>query len=379
MQEILNHPHLQYLNQSFKDAKRELRLVGGCVRDIMLDQTPKDIDLCTDATPDEMKTIAMDNGINVIPTGLQHGTLTFVIEGTPYEITTLRIDIETDGRHAEVAFTRSFEEDAARRDLTINAMSMDFAGNVFDYFGGSIDLQRNIILFVGDAETRIREDYLRILRYFRFAARFGSCMDSETLDIIENTCMGLDQISRERVWMEMTKLFTYKGAYDVLRVMEDRGVLAAIGLPELTSAYASADSPEAYVASFFYKDPIRVRNFCNSWKMSAAETDQICWIAHTAHYPINEADVRAFINLDNVSPAWIVSAIQLLYGKSNLGLADYTHTYQRVVFPIKGQDLLNLGMKPGKWIGQVLSMMQDTWRSSNYTLTKEKLLEMIKV
>ena len=191
---------IKKLDKVFKNNKYELRIVGGAVRDLALGKTPKDIDLATDATPDEMMTILDKSGIRHIPSGLEHGTITAILDNEPFEITTLRADKETDGRHAEVEFVKSWEEDAKRRDLTYNAMSMDMEGKVYDYFDGMDDLQDKVSKFVGDADERIKEDYLRILRYFRFQGRLSTpTWDKDTLKAISSNVKGLQKISAERV------------------------------------------------------------------------------------------------------------------------------------------------------------------------------------
>jgi tRNA nucleotidyltransferase/poly(A) polymerase len=172
LQHCLNDD-LRQLRKLFQHYGFDLRIVGGAVRDIMCGQTPKDIDLCTNAYPDEAIKIYTDQEIRFEPTGIDHGTISVIMNGETYEITSLRYDTETDGRHAKVTFTRLWYEDLARRDLTINAMSMSFDGVLDDPYGGRDDLQNNVVQFVGDAGARIQEDYLRILRYFRFAGRFG--------------------------------------------------------------------------------------------------------------------------------------------------------------------------------------------------------------
>ena len=164
---------LKALRAQFVAAGFDLRLVGGVVRDTIASIPAKDIDLCTDATPEQQIEIYHRYGYRAIPTGLQHGTITVVLDSVPYEITSLRIDVKTDGRHAEVEFTNDWHADLARRDLTINAMAMTFDGEVIDPFGGQQDLQDRVVRFVGDAEQRIQEDYLRILRCIRFMGRFG--------------------------------------------------------------------------------------------------------------------------------------------------------------------------------------------------------------
>ena len=167
-------PGVKALDKAMKGAGYEVRIVGGAVRDLVLGKEPKDIDMATNATPDEMMKVFDAAGIRYEPTGLQHGTITVILDGEPIEITTLRIDAETDGRHAEVEFTKDWKLDAERRDLTYNAMSVDLNGNLFDYFGGVDDIRDKVTRFVGNAEERIKEDYLRILRYFRFQGRMNS-------------------------------------------------------------------------------------------------------------------------------------------------------------------------------------------------------------
>ena len=222
---------IKKLDKVFKSNKYELRIVGGAVRDLAVGKTPKDIDLATDATPDEMIAMLDKASIRYKPTGLEHGTITAILDNEPFEITTLRADKETDGRHAEVEFVRSWEEDAKRRDLTYNAMSMDMEGNVFDYFDGMDDLQDKVSNFVGDADERIKEDYLRILRYFRFQGRLSTpSWNEDTLKAISSNAKGLQNISSERIWQEMSKVLAGNNVANVLTHMTKSGVSKVIGL-----------------------------------------------------------------------------------------------------------------------------------------------------
>ena len=179
----------------FKALNGEARFVGGCVRDILLGQKPGDIDITTPWQPESVMKRLQAAGLSVHPIGIDHGTVLAVTEDKlgQYEITTLRKDVETDGRHAVVAFTQSYREDALRRDLTFNAMSLDQAGNLYDYFQGIEDLEAGHVRFVGDARSRIQEDRLRILRYFRFYARYGATPpDAETRDALISEVHGID-------------------------------------------------------------------------------------------------------------------------------------------------------------------------------------------
>lgn len=215
---------------AFRD-KHEIRVVGGCVRDVLSNRTPKDWDMCTTATPEETFKILDDAGLRPYDMSNGHGTICFAYENDVIEITTLRVDEKTDGRHAQVRFVNDFKLDAARRDFTINAMSMDRNYKVYDYFRGQDDLLNQRIRFVGDADARIKEDYLRILRYYRFVGRFSSYdkIDRETAAAIFRNHNGLKQISGERIWMEMQQIFGFNDA-NLLFTMKCNGVIDVLGI-----------------------------------------------------------------------------------------------------------------------------------------------------
>jgi len=225
-------PELKRLGDIFQKRGYQLRLVGGVVRDLLLGNKPKDIDLATECTPENMVKIFVQENIKYIPTGLHHGTITAHINSTDFEITTLRIDRVTDGRHAEVEFTTDWMVDAERRDLTINAMSLGFDGTLYDYFDGERHLQEEKVIFVGDPVKRITEDYLRILRYFRFYGRIApeaDKHDAATLEAIHSTAVGLKGISAERIRGEMNKIIIGNHAPHLLKVICELGVAKYIG------------------------------------------------------------------------------------------------------------------------------------------------------
>ena len=207
----------------------ETRLVGGAVRDLALGLQAGDLDLATTAPPEEVTRRARAAGFKVAPTGLAHGTVTLVLDGEKLETTTLREDVETDGRHAKVAFGRDFVADASRRDFTINALSLSADGRVHDAFGGLADLAKGRVRFIGDASARIREDYLRILRFFRFSARFGEgALDREGLAAAIRERAGLERLSRERVRSEVLKLIVAPHAGAVVKAMGEAGFLEPV-------------------------------------------------------------------------------------------------------------------------------------------------------
>ena len=218
----------------------EARFVGGCVRDALLGMSPLesdaiDIDIATDRTPDEMKALFDTAGIRWIATGEAHGTLTAIEDGLVTECTTLRADVETDGRHAEVRFTRNWDEDWRRRDFTINALYADHNGTLIDPVGGQKDLAAGLVRFIGDPAERIKEDALRILRFFRFSARFAATFDAVAMEAIRAHTDLLYILSKERIWSELGRTFHARRAPDALKAADAAGVLAHLlpGAPRL--------------------------------------------------------------------------------------------------------------------------------------------------
>ena len=229
---ILKRGPLARALQALNGDGEETRLVGGAVRDLILGMTVEDFDLASTARPDEVIRRAGAAGFKVATTGLSHGTVTLIMDGQPIETTTLREDVETDGRHAKVAFGRDFSADARRRDFTINALSLSADGRVHDPVGGLDDLAAGRVRFIGEADVRIREDYLRILRFFRFSARFGEgAVDAVGLSAAIRNRFAIANLSRERVRAEILKLIIAPHADAVVRTMGESGILQqALGL-----------------------------------------------------------------------------------------------------------------------------------------------------
>ena len=252
----LHHPGTQALMQVLEGAGHTALFVGGCVRNALLGVSVSDVDVATDATPETVSTLAQAAGFKPVPTGIDHGTVTIVAEGKPHEVTTFRRDVETDGRRAVVAFSDRIEDDAQRRDFTMNALYADRHGAVIDPLNGLPDLLARRVRFVGDPETRIREDYLRILRFFRFHACYGDPeggIDPEGLAACAALAEGLDGISKERITAELRKLLTAGDPSPAVAAMFQAGVLArvlpgadprALGpLVHLETGHLDADPP----------------------------------------------------------------------------------------------------------------------------------------
>ena len=370
--DILN-PALEKLDNVFKKNKFEIRIVGGAVRDIALGKSPKDIDLATDATPDEMITMLDKANIRHKPTGLEHGTITAIIDGEPFEITTLRADVSTDGRHADVEFIRNWKEDAQRRDLTYNAMSLDFDGNLYDYFNGMDDLQDKVSNFVGDANERIKEDYLRILRYFRFQSKLDSPKwDKDTLVAIKDNAKGLPQISVERIWQEMGKLLVGNSVVDTLAYMGKTGVADVIQLPiknaKKLNDYKNNKNPIIALAIL-----VDDTTLANTWKLSNAEGQDLKFYVTHKNKPLTKEQAEHLV-IDGMDKE---DVINLLIIQKQDKLISYIEQFQTPEFPITGNDLIQHGMVPGPNLGDTLTKLKDLWKKSNYKLSADELLNAI--
>ena len=365
-------PAIRKLDKVFKDNQHEVRIVGGAVRDIALGKTPKDIDFATDATPTEMMTMLDKAGIKHKPTGLEHGTLTAIIDKEPFEITTLRADKETDGRRADVEFVRSWEEDAKRRDLTYNAMSMDIDGKIYDYNGGMDDLQDKVSKFVGDPSERIKEDFLRILRYFRFQAKLDSPKwDENTIKAISDNAGGLRQISVERIWQEMSKLLISTNAEEALTWMVKTGVAKVIGLDNINPAnVVNSAGPIIALAKLLDSSDI-----ASEWKMSNEEKNMLDFLIMHKN---DNIDIKKAQDL-------VVKGIDKAHLLAWANMHDKKDVYNAMVkfeapeFPVNGKDLLAMGYRAGPQLGKMLNDLQDKWMKSGYKLDKEELLKKVPV
>ena len=227
----LAQPGTQALCGALEAAGYRALFVGGCVRNALLGVSVADVDIATDARPETVTRLAEAAGLRVVPTGIEHGTVTVIAGGVPHEVTTFRRDVETDGRRAVVAYAQDVAEDAARRDFTMNALYADLRGNVIDPLGGLPDLVARRLRFVGDAHQRIREDYLRILRFFRFHAHYGDPgqgMDADALAASAELAEGVDGLSRERIGSEIRKLLAAPDPAPAVAAMAQAGVLARV-------------------------------------------------------------------------------------------------------------------------------------------------------
>lgn len=371
----LVNPDLKKLANLYQQYGFEIRIVGGAVRDILMGQKPKDIDLASDATPEESLRILKQEGVKTIETGIEHGTITAHIDGEDYEITTLRIDTETDGRYATVQYTNDWKKDAERRDLTFNAMSLDFDGHLYDYFGGYEDLKAGIAKFVGEPKQRMEEDYLRILRYFRFQGRVSSPeFDKDTLRKIEKMAPGLSKISGERIWAEMSKIFEGKNRNAILNRMASSGVLKEIGLsdPDMNEFYeVIANTKRApLVLASLLRTPSENQELYRHWKYKKSDMLLIDFIIKNRTKQIDEELAKRLRVEFKIDKFYILN---LLEYQGNFDLKQIIKAWRVPDFPVNGNDLMKRGLE-GKDIGNGLKKLLSMWVDSGYTLSKDQLL-----
>ena len=336
------------------------RIVGGAVRDGLLKLPVADVDLAVGMKPEQVIEALRAGGIKAVPTGIKHGTVTAIVDGRGYEITSLRRDVATDGRHAEIAYTEDWREDAARRDFTINALSMDSTGRIYDYFGGEADLAEGRVRFVGDADARVAEDYLRILRFFRFYARFGRTPpDPAALSAIRAGLPGLARLSAERVWHELKGLLAAADPVLALILMRDTGVLREL-LPggaevERVRKLGPAE-PLLRFAALADHAPSYVRVLRLS-RAEAAMLEGLC----SAVPPPDADDGELRRALETTLTAHLIGASRLRGDPA--AFQARLAALPRPVFPLRGRDAVAAGVPQGEAVGQALEAVRQWWRA----------------
>ena len=386
----LAEPPVQRLLAALSAANIEARFVGGCVRDALLDIAGGDIDVATPAPPDEVMAALKRAKIKAIPTGLAHGTVTAVIAPRQFEITTLRRDVETDGRHAKVAFDAGWAEDAARRDFTINAIYMASDGTLFDPVGGQADLAAKRVRFVGDAGTRIAEDVLRILRYYRFEARFGAGEgDAAARAACRAAATKLPSLSAERVWRELSRLLAGPDPVRVLTIMRDDGVLAAV-LPEVTrldrleKLVPLSGDPILRLGALIDVDEAGAVGLGERLRLSNAERKRLAGLA--APWPVdpNAGPKAQRLSLYRIGGeryhdlALLIAADGQVTANRLQELLQLAETWSIPRFPLRGADVAALSIVPGPRTGELLAAVRHWWEDSDFTADRAACLAKLK-
>lgn len=374
----LRNPSAQKLSKLYKNFGYQVLFVGGCVRNTILKMPVTDIDLATDAQPEEIIKIAKENNIRFVPTGLAHGTITLIIDNKNYQITTFRTDFDHDGRYAKVEFTESLLLDASRRDLTINALYCNHVGEVIDPLNGLDDIKKQKIKFIGNPNERIKEDNLRILRFFRFQAIYGNKnleIDSIALEACHNHKSKLAALSKERITSELRKILSAPNPLEVIIKMNETGVLNEL------FQKVSIDSLEAYLKTEEkFKININWLGRLLSLQVTQEEESlkltrcEFKFLKQTKSAIENQIHVLEFSYYNGVENGKIYSILQnfrhnIILSKNLLNQINSLATKK---FPITAKDLMP--EISGKKLGEALRSLEDRWIKSNFTLSKKDLL-----
>lgn len=394
--EWLARPQTQAVLRAIEAGGYPARAVGGVVRNALLGLPVADVDIATPAPPEKVMQLATAAGLKAVPTGLEHGTVTIIADRTPFEVTTLRKDIETFGRHARVAFTDDWAADARRRDFTINALYCDRHGTVYDPVGGYPDLVNRRVRFIGDPVQRIREDYLRILRFFRFHALYGTGdFDQSGLEACIAEREGLSRLSAERIREEMLRLIVAPGALQAIETINAAGiadiVLGRRGNIELLSRVIDIEaalgrSPDALLrlAALSCETPEDADALASRWKLSNDQRAQLeaAMFTDPALDPVadlREAKACRFeLSADSFERAYIMA-----WARSGADPRDHSwlSRFQEIQrwrvpeVPFKGADVVALGIPPGPDVGKVLKQFRDWWIDADFPENSEMLQE----
>jgi poly(A) polymerase len=390
-------PPVRRVMRALEDARpNSTRFVGGCVRNALLGEKVADIDIATQLTPVEVEAALRAVGVAVHPTGIEHGTVTAAADNHTFEVTTLRRDVETDGRRAVVAFTQDWGEDAQRRDFRMNALYASLDGELFDPTGGGLaDVRARRVVFVGEAETRIREDYLRILRFFRFNAWYGrGWLNAEGLAACGRLKSGLASISAERIWSETKKLLAARDPAPALTAMAQTGVFAQLypdahGLDLLRTLVGieavrrMPPDPMRRFLSLFSKDGDIVAAAARRLKMSNEERDRLVLSARDAtpvSPSMSPAEIRRMLYQNG--PVLFRDRVMLAWANAG-GTGDWmtlilaASHWVRPILPVTGQDLLAAGIAEGPAVGAALRKLESAWIASDFAAGRYELLNLL--
>lgn len=380
------------LNSIFNaNGADNLRIVGGAVRNFLLNKAISDFDLSCIFSPDKVGQILKENDIKYISIGAKFGTITAIIRGKPYEITSAREDIQTDGRHAVVKYTNDFKVDAGRRDFTFNALYLDFNNNLYDYFDGISDLQKGIVRFIGNPELRIKEDYLRILRFFRFYCYYGTVLDNESLKFSIMYKDKLATLSGERIKAEMFKILLADYPIQTLKIMEKNGILQLItNLDEFNfekleilyslKQFLSEEINSELVLSLLLNKIDDLNILSNRWKLSKKEFNKILYLIKYKNGGVfSQKDIKKILFLED-NKNYLYDLIILNGVMNNIKVEDINinlNFISSLKLPkplVNGDDLEMSGFLNKKEYKKLIDKANEIFIESDFSLNKEDIL-----
>ncbi len=380
------------LQEGFPKEKKTAMFVGGCVRKFLTEEKIDDIDIATSLTTDQIKERFKETEFEVIDSGIKHGTVTLISNNLKLEITTLRKDIKTDGRHAQVEFTNNWQEDSSRRDFTINAIYLDIKGKIFDPQLGTVDLKNKELKFIGDPQKRIEEDYLRIIRYLRFSLEYENETSQETLETIKLNLNGIKNISKERILVELIKILKVKNFIHINRFKILKEIFSLI-FPEFKYIFRLDK----------YRQISEKQNVDYKILLAILLIDQTNNHEYFSHKYKTSNDLKKNLNLISKNfndTNFLKKNLKrniYLFGKKHLmnvnklnycnnkktKLAEYSKIFSIInnfkipEFPYDGNFLRDKGLKEGLIIGQTLELLKNEWLSNNFSISSQKVTEII--
>ena len=386
------------MQEGFPNETVTARFVGGCVRKYLTNNEIDDIDIATILTSEEIIEKFKDTSFKVIETGVKHGTVTLISEKLKLEITTLRKDVETDGRHAEVEYIDNWKLDSERRDFTINAIYLDINGKIFDPQMGLVDLKNNNVKFIGDPQKRIEEDYLRIIRFIRFKIMYDTKVETTTNNAIKQNLDGIKKISKERILIELYKILDLKNFLNINKSVYLREIFTLI-FPEFENLkrlnrlleihYHTKVNRDLMLAALLIDEKNNHEYFGHKYNVSNNIKDQLNLTAKNLKIMKNN---KSFFNQDLEKNIYLNDKNHLItlnilnyVMNSKLNLRDFFKTFKKILkskvhqFPINGQYLISNGMQQGTQIGKVLKKIEDDWFNNNFKISKDQVKEIIRL
>ena len=379
--------------------KNSIFVVGGAIRDALLNREITDIDFATPLEPKTITEILNKENIKFIDVGINHGTVTAIINERKFEITTFRNDIFTDGRHAQVSFSNSLEEDALRRDFTINAMYLDKSGNLIDPTDGKKDLENRVVRFIGKPDERIKEDYLRILRYFRFLALFGDISpDAEVMKTISANLDKLSVVSKERQWNELKSILTLTAPNNAISAMSEIGLLddyfngigindAFVNLIEIESKISFSIDPILRLSTLIENSLDKANTIIKKLPLSKSEsTDllKLCTLNKKVVSYMSMKEVRYLLYLlgrDGFQKQILVTWAKDANNKNEVNwrsLYEVAQSWEKPSFALTAKDVINMGISQGPMVGDILKEVEDWWAENDFIDDKFSLIERLK-
>ena len=373
------------------------RFVGGCVRKYLLNEKIDDIDIATILTTDQIKEKFKDTNLKVLDTGIKHGTVTIISRSHKVELTTLRKDIKTDGRHAEIEYTDNWRQDSERRDFTINSIYLDINGKIFDPQMGKHDLKNNNVKFIGDPQKRIEEDYLRIIRFIRFKIMYDNKVDSSSFDSIKQNLDGIKRISKERILIELLKILDLKNFLKINQSSNLKEIFLMIfpeflylsRLERLKQIYNKSDlTGDILLGILLIDDKDNHEYFLHKYNVSNKLKETLQKFSKNLKKIKND---KNFFEKDLIKNIYLngknqLIALNLISYSMNLKikLSTYSENFRKILktkvplFPINGEFLKQKGMKEGQSLGNVLKSLEKEWVNNNFKISNEKIEEIIK-